>query len=66
MSNKYKWITDSFHADSPQNCNFSLEEEENCIDIISYTSLKVQFSRKLYIDLGVDIRGEFPHLNRKT
>jgi hypothetical protein len=29
VSNKYKWIMDPFHADLPQNYDFSLEEEEN-------------------------------------
>jgi hypothetical protein len=41
VSDKYKWITDPFHADSPQNYEFSLEEQENYNDIISHTSLKV-------------------------
>jgi hypothetical protein len=40
-------MTDPFHADLPQNDDFSLEEEEeDYIDIISDTSLKVQFPRK--------------------
>jgi hypothetical protein len=46
VTDKYKWITDPFHADSHQNYNFSLEEG-NYIDIISDTPLKVQFPRKL-------------------
>jgi hypothetical protein len=28
VSDKYKWITDPFHADSPRNLNFFLEKEE--------------------------------------
>jgi hypothetical protein len=26
VSDKFKWITDLFHADSSQNCDFSVEE----------------------------------------
>jgi hypothetical protein len=43
---KHKWITDSFHANLPQNYNFSLKQEGNYTDIISNTSLKFQFPRK--------------------
>jgi hypothetical protein len=47
LSDKYKWMTDPFHADLPQNDDFSLQdEEEDYIDIISDISLKVQFPRK--------------------
>jgi hypothetical protein len=45
VTDKYKWIMDTFHADSPQNYDFFLEEG-NYIDIISNTPLKVQFPRK--------------------
>jgi hypothetical protein len=34
VTDKYKWIMDPFHADSPKNYGFSLEEG-NYIDIIS-------------------------------
>jgi uncharacterized protein YdaL len=43
LSDTYKWITDPFHVDSPPNYDFSLEEVENYIDIISHTSLKMSF-----------------------
>jgi hypothetical protein len=33
ISDKYKWITDPFHVVSPQNYDFSLEEDDNYIDI---------------------------------
>jgi hypothetical protein len=33
ISDKYKWITNPFHAVSPQNYDFSLEEDESYIDI---------------------------------
>jgi hypothetical protein len=61
IRDKYKWITDQFHVDSPQNYEFSLEEEEeeeeeeNYIDVISGTSLEVQFPRKSYIKFWVGI-----------
>jgi hypothetical protein len=65
VTDKYKWITDPFHADSPQNYNLSLEEE-NYIDIISYTPLQVRFPRKSYIEFWVRIGEEVPHLGRKV
>jgi hypothetical protein len=40
VSAKYKWITDPFYADSPQNYGFSLAEEEIYIDVIPDTSSK--------------------------
>jgi hypothetical protein len=52
VTDKYKWIMDPFHADSPQNYAFSLEEG-NYIDIISDTPLRVQFPMKLYIEFWV-------------
>jgi hypothetical protein len=66
VSDKYKWITDSFCADSPKNYDFSIEEEENGIGIISDTCLKVQFPRKSYIEFWVGTVREFPHLSRKA
>jgi hypothetical protein len=62
ISDKYKWIMDPFHVDSPQNYEFSLEEveEENC------TYSKVQFPRKWYIELWVGIGAGFPHPSRKA
>jgi hypothetical protein len=45
VSDKYKWFTDLCCADSPKNYDFSIEEE-NCIDIISDTCLKVQFPQQ--------------------
>jgi hypothetical protein len=63
VTDKYKWITDPFHADSPHNYNFSLEEG-NYIDI-SDTPLKFRFPRKSYIEFWVCIGEEVPHLSRK-
>jgi hypothetical protein len=65
VNDKYKWITDPYDAGSPQNYEFS-PEEENYTDIISDTSLKVQFPRKSYMEFWVGIRCKFPHLSRKT
>jgi hypothetical protein len=65
VTDKYKWITDPFHADFPQNYDFSLEEG-NYIDIISDTPLKVWFPRKSYIEFWVGIGAEVPHLSRKV
>jgi hypothetical protein len=42
VSDKFKWIVDPFHADSPQNYYFLLEEE-NYIYIIFDSPLKVWF-----------------------
>jgi hypothetical protein len=64
-TDKYKWITDPFHADSPQNYTFSLEEG-NYIDIFSDTLLKVRFPTKLYREFWVCIGEEVPHLSRKV
>jgi hypothetical protein len=66
LRDKYKWIMDPFHANLSQNYDFSLEEEEKYIEIISDTFLKVQFPRKSYIEFWVGIGGEFTHLSRKT
>jgi hypothetical protein len=55
---------DPFHADSPQNYDFSLEG--NYIDIISETPLKVWFPRKSYIEFWVRIGEEVPHISRKV
>jgi hypothetical protein len=55
----------SFHADSPQNYDFSLEEG-NYIDIISDTPLKVEFPRKSYIEFWARIEREVLHLSRKV
>jgi hypothetical protein len=65
VTDKYKWIMDPFHADSPKNYDFSLEEG-NYIDIISDTPLKVWFPRKSYIEFWVRIGEEVPHLSRKV
>jgi hypothetical protein len=66
VSNKYKWITDPFHADSSPNFDSSLEEEYYYIDIISDTSLKDQFPKKSYKEFWEGTEGEFPHLRRKA
>jgi hypothetical protein len=65
VTDKYKGFTDPFHADSPQNYDFSLEDG-NYSDIISDTPLKVQFPRKSYIEFWVRIGEEAPHLSRKA
>jgi hypothetical protein len=65
VTDKYKWITDPFHADSPQNYDFSLEEG-NYINIISDTPLKVRFPRKSYIEFWVRIGEEVPYLSWKS
>jgi hypothetical protein len=57
---------DPSHANSLQNYDFSLEEKENYIDIISDTCLRVQFPRKSYIEFWLGIAGEFAHVCRKV
>jgi hypothetical protein len=57
ISNKYKRITDPFHADSSPNYDSFLEEEQHYIDIISDTSLKDQFPTKIHRILGGHWRG---------
>jgi hypothetical protein len=65
-SDKYKWTMNPFHADSSQNYDFSLEEKENYIDIISDTSSKFHFSRNSYVEFWMGVGGEFSHLSRKA
>jgi hypothetical protein len=43
MNDKCSWIRDTFHEVSPPNNDFSLQEEENYIDLTSDTSLKLRF-----------------------
>jgi hypothetical protein len=64
VTDKYKWVMDPFHADSPQNYDFSLEKG-NYIDIITDTPLKVRFPRK-YIEFWVHIGEDVPHRSRKV
>jgi hypothetical protein len=45
MNDKYSWIRGPFHEVSPSN-DFSLEEEENYIDLTSDTFLKLRFRRE--------------------
>jgi hypothetical protein len=40
--------------------------EEDCIDMISNVSSKVQFPRKSKVEFWVGIGREFPHLSRKA
>lgn len=44
----------SVHVDLPENCDLSLEENSNT-DIIPYTSLKIRFPGKSYIEFWVGI-----------
>jgi hypothetical protein len=55
MNDKYSWIRDPFHEVSPLNNDFSLEEEENYIDLTSDTSLKLR-----------GVGDEYPHLSKKA
>jgi hypothetical protein len=54
VTDKYKLIIDPFHADSPQNYYFSLEEG-NYTEVISDTPLKDQFPSKSYTEFWVRI-----------
>jgi hypothetical protein len=54
-----------FHVDSPQNYYFSLLKKKTILTIYD-TSLKVQFSRKSYIEFWMGVGGELPHLSRKA
>jgi hypothetical protein len=57
-SDKYKWISDLSMLIRPKITTFlSREEEESYTDIIAYTSLKVHFLGKSYIEFGVGIGG---------
>jgi hypothetical protein len=67
VSDKHKWITNQFHADSLQNYEFSLEKKEaKYIDITSVTSLEVQFPSKSFREFWVGIGGELPHFSREA
>jgi hypothetical protein len=50
MNDKYRWIRDPFHEVSPPN-NFSLQEDENYIDLTSDTSLILRFRRESLTEL---------------
>jgi hypothetical protein len=55
MNDKYSWIRDPFHEVSPPNNDFSLEEEENYIDLTSDTSSKLIFHRVSLTEFWVGI-----------
>jgi hypothetical protein len=46
MNDKYSWIRDPLHEVSSRNNDFSLEEEENYIDLASDTFLKLRFRKE--------------------
>jgi hypothetical protein len=66
MNDKYSWIRDPFHEVSPPNNEFSIEEEENYIDLTSDTSLKLTFLRESLTEFWVGVGEEYPHLSKKT
>jgi hypothetical protein len=66
MNDKYSWIRDPFHEVSPPNNDFSLEEEENYIDLTSDTSLKLRFRRESLTEFWVGTEEEHPHLCKKV
>jgi hypothetical protein len=65
MNDKYSWIRDPFHKVSPPNNDFSLEEEENYINLTSDT-LKLRFRRESLTEFWVGAEEEHPHLGKKT
>jgi hypothetical protein len=66
MNDKYSWIRDLFHEVSPPNNDFSLEEEENYIDLTSDTYLKLRFRRESLTEFRVGVGEEYPHLSKKA
>jgi hypothetical protein len=66
MNGKYSWIRDTFHEVSPSNNDFSLEEEENYIDLTSDTSLKLKFRWESLTEFWVVVGEEYPHLSKKA
>jgi hypothetical protein len=66
MNDKYSRIRDAFHEVSPPNNDFSLEEEENYIDLTSDTSLKLRFRRESLTEYWVGVGEEYPHLSKKA
>jgi hypothetical protein len=66
MNDKYSWFRDPFHEVSPPNNDFSLEEEENYIDLTSDTSLKLRFRRESLTEFWVGVEEECPHLSKKV
>jgi hypothetical protein len=66
MNDKYRWIRDPFHEVLPPNNDFSLEEEENYIDLTSDTSLKLIFRRESLTKFWVGVREEYSHLSKKA
>jgi hypothetical protein len=66
MNDKYSWIRDPFHEVSPPNNDFSLDEEENYIDLTSDTSLKLRFRRESLTEFWVGVGEEYRHLSKKA
>jgi hypothetical protein len=66
MNDKHSWIRDPFHEVSPPNNDFSLEEEENYIDLTSDTSLKLRFRLESLTKFWVGVGEEHPHLSKKA
>jgi hypothetical protein len=66
MNVKYSWIIDPFREVSSPNNDFSLEEEENYIDLTSDTSLKLRFRRDSLTEFLVGVGEEYPHLSKKA
>jgi hypothetical protein len=66
MNDKYSWNRDPFHEVSLPNNDFSLEEEENYIDLTSDTSLKLKFRRESLTEFWVGVGEKYPHLSKKA
>lgn len=62
--NKLKWITDPFML-IQITTSLSIEKKKHTA-IVSDTSLKVQFPRKLYMEFWMGIGGEFRHLTKRA
>jgi hypothetical protein len=66
MNDKYSWIRDPLHEVSPPHNDFSLEEEEEYIDVASDTSLKLRFRLESLTKFWVGVGEEYPHLSKKA
>jgi hypothetical protein len=66
MNDKYSWIRDPFHEVSPPTNDFSLEQEENYINLTSDTSLKLRFRRESFTEFWMGVGEEYPHLSKKA
>mgnify|MGYP002775206681 CR=1 FL=1 len=61
---KFAWIQDPFHAQSPQ--GFTSQDEESLIELSCDSSLKTRFASVDLVEFWLSIQNEYPNLTCKT